>query len=554
MAQRNARLAIALLDPPLLETCRMDDHYRPLFEKNPLPMWVVDLETYRFLAVNDAAVRHYGYSREEFMTMSAKDVRPPADVPALLDAVAEAARRWPAPVGGARATWRHRKRSGELIDVEIRWSPVSFEGRRASLALITDTTESKHTEERLRRQARFVQVLQDVAVAANQATSVDEALQFCLDRVCEHTGWPVGHVYLVDPETHDHLQPTKLWHLSDAERFAPFRAITEATPLSIGEGLPGEVLRSGRALWIEDVTRAANFPRAPRARECGLRAALGLPVLVGSTVVGVLEFFLTEARQPDEEMLHVLGHTGAQIGRVMERQRADTELRKSRELFRTLAGRVQSVREEEQSRIARQVHDELGQRLTAMRLDLSWLARRLDGESEAARHRVDQMIEGVDATLDVVREITAELRPAMLEDLGLPAAIEWLTQRFARQSGIAATFESRLPDASVDRDRALAAFRIVQEALTNVARHARATRVTVTGEAADGELRLEVLDDGRGIAAQDLAKPRALGLVGMRERANAYGGTVSIVPSPGRGTRVLVRIPLPDPRGATAFP
>ena len=155
---------------PVMTPPRVDP-YEAGFVRHPLPMWIVDLESCRFLAVNDAAVRHYGFSREEFLAMSATEVRPPEDVPALLDAVAEAARGWPETVMTAPATWRHRKKSGELIDVEIYWSPIEFEGHPASLAMLSDTTDRKLAEKRLYHQARLLQALQDVAVAANQATS-----------------------------------------------------------------------------------------------------------------------------------------------------------------------------------------------------------------------------------------------------------------------------------------------------------------------------------------------------------------------------------------------
>jgi PAS domain S-box-containing protein len=512
-------------------------------------MWIVDLESCRFLAVNDAAIHHYGYSREEFLAMSATELRPPEDVPLLLTAVAEAARGWPETGMTAPATWRHRKKSGELIEVEIYWSPIEFEGRPASLAMLSDTTDRKLAEKRLHHQARLLQALQDVAVAANQATSVDEALQHCLNRLCVLTGWPVGHIYLLGDEP-DLLVPTKLWYLADPKRFEAFRAQTESMPMRAGVGLPGRVLATGKPTWVEDPNLDRNFPRSTSSRESGLRAGFGFPILVGSSIAGVMEFFLTEARAPDPEMLHAMSHTGAQVGRVLERERAAQELRQSRELFRELARRLQSIREEEQSRISREIHDELGQQLSAIRFDVASIQKRVGASSDSVGERLEHALEGLDATIESVRKIAGELRPALLEDLGLAAAIEWLTQWFASQYRIPATVEGTLPDASVDKERAVAAYRILQEALTNVARHAQASRVTVRADVVNGELCMEVRDDGRGVSTQDLAKARVFGVVGMRERASAFGGSVTVERAEGGGTRVLLCLPLGSPAGA----
>ncbi|HEY3238272.1 MAG TPA: EAL domain-containing protein [Acidimicrobiia bacterium] len=184
-----------------------------------------------------------------------------------------------------------------------------------------------------RREQAFLQLLKAIAVAANEAATVDEALQRALDEVCAYTGWAVGHVYL--PEGPDMLVPTSLWHLKD-EALRPFRDVTEQTPLPFHIGLPGRVAASGRPAWVPDVTIDDNFPRWKTAREVGIRAALGFPVLLEGEVVAVLEFFTTERLDPDESLLELATHLGTQLSRVVERRRAEDALRAGEERLRAV--------------------------------------------------------------------------------------------------------------------------------------------------------------------------------------------------------------------------
>jgi transcriptional regulator with GAF, ATPase, and Fis domain len=169
--------------------------------------------------------------------------------------------------------------------------------------------------------------LQRIAVAANEASSVEEAMQIAVDEVCTHTGWPVGHVYLTDSAAE--LVPTTTWHLESEQRYQVFKQVTEATRLTPGIGLPGRVLARGTPAWIMDVTEDPNFPRARQARDIGVRAGFAFPVLIGTEVAAVLEFFSSEALEPDEPLLEVMAHIGTQLGRVIERKRAEETLKES---------------------------------------------------------------------------------------------------------------------------------------------------------------------------------------------------------------------------------
>ncbi|MFI5180975.1 MAG: PAS domain-containing sensor histidine kinase [Thermoanaerobaculia bacterium] len=346
------------------ELVASEQRYRLLFERNPLPMWVYDRETLRFLAVNEAAVKHLGYSRDEFRTMTVIDIRPEEERPRLRAEVRD--------IEGYRFSgpWKLRKKDRAIVNVEILSHDMPFAERPARVVLANDVTERLVAEERLRR-------------------SYDE--------------------------------------------------------------------------------------------------------------------------------------------------------------LRALSARLETVREEESKRIAREVHDEVGQALTALKMDVSEVERVLarSGKTpELVARRLSAMGRLLDDTMDVIHRISTELRPGVLDDLGLEEAVDWQLDEFRQRTGIACRFESGLVAASIDGGRATAVFRALQELLTNVARHSGARNVGVRLSAEDGRLTLEVQDDGRGIAAGEIEAPNSFGLLGVRERVAHVGGSVVIHGESGRGTRVSVSIPL----------
>ena len=233
---------------------------------------------------------------------------------------------------------------------------------------------------------------------------------------------------------------------------------------------------------------------------------------------------------------------------ITERRKAEEALKMSRRQLRALSARLQSAREEERASVAREIHDELGQMLTALKNNLDWLERKI-GEREQDRSlnplldRIVECEEMADAAIVTVQRIATELRPGMLDHLGLAAALQQEAAGFQKRSGI--TCEVQLPaDApKLPREVATAIFRIFQEALTNVARHAKATTVRARLEATAERVTLSMEDDGRGIRPEDVSGSRSLGLLGMRERATVLGGDVAIEPVTPRGCRVTVRLP-----------
>ena len=226
--------------------------------------------------------------------------------------------------------------------------------------------------------------------------------------------------------------------------------------------------------------------------------------------------------------------------RTAEIRAAETELQASQAQLRELAGFLQTVREEERTRIARELHDELGQALTALRIDLGWLRGKCSAVDPAVPDRLASSLGLVERTVDAVRRISEDLRPAMLDSLGLAAAVEHHVSQFSERSGIPCRLEMNREEFEVAGEVATALFRVIQEALTNVARHAAAASVEVRIDEADGEIRLSVRDDGKGIDTP--AGRRTFGLLGMRERIEMLGGNLNIDSRPGQGTCVQARL------------
>ena len=204
-----------------------------------------------------------------------------------------------------------RDASGDPLEVIGSWSDIS---------------KRKQAEAALREQTASVALLQAVAVAANEAATVEEAMRLCLERVCAHTGWPAGHVHVLAEDGTGELVPTAIWHTDAPARYAAFRETTARMRFASGAGLPGRVLASGKPAWIIDVAHDPDFPRVRAAIEAGIRAGFGFPVLIGHEVVAVLEFFAEEALEPDEPLLELMANVGTQLGRVVERKRAEEAL------------------------------------------------------------------------------------------------------------------------------------------------------------------------------------------------------------------------------------
>jgi PAS domain S-box-containing protein len=320
----------------------------------------------------------------------------------------------------------------------------------------------------------------------------------------------------------------------------------------LGEGIPGWVLQYKVPYGTSD---AAHDPviQHELAINADVRSIICTPIL--DSVGEVLGYFDIRNKQDgegftisDQEMLMALAPAAsiAIQNALAYQQRLTTvaELNESSRQLQALAANLELAREEERTQIARELHDQLGQALTAMKYDLAWLTDRLVQKDSTLAQKAKAITEQMDTMVKTVRRISTELRPGMLDDLGLAASIEWQARDFEKRTGIVCAVSVPAEDLPLERAQSVALFRIFQEALTNVARHAGAQHIEVKLFATPETLTLQVHDDGRGIQKQEIAGLHSLGLLGMRERAKRLGGAFDIQGKRGDGTIVTVSIPV----------
>ena len=339
-----------------------ENKYRLLFNQNPMPMWMISLPERDFLDVNPAALAHYGYTKEEFLKMNVRDIRPADDVKKM----EEANVNFPTGINNA-GLWRHKKNDGSIIQVNIITHDIIYEGKEAKLVLANDLTEKVLAEE---------------------------------------------------------------------------------------------------------------------------------------------------------------------------------NLKKSHEELRQLATYLENIRESERTHMAREIHDELGQQLTGLKMDISWLNRKIQTTDKEVQNKIKETIQLIDTTVITVRRIATQLRPSILDDLGLIAAMEWQSAEFQKRAEIKTGFKTNRPNALVKPEIATGVFRIYQESLTNVLRHAAATEVNTVLTINGDNLELIITDNGKGFNPQDIEHKKTLGLLGMKERTLLMGGKYEISGKPAVGTSVRIIVPL----------
>lgn len=518
----------------------------------------------------------------------------------------------------------------------------------------------------LKQTASRVQLLEDIASAANASNDIEQLLKYAMERICEHTGWPVGHVYLRHDQPDPVLIPTTIWHLDDPEKFAALRQVTESTRFAPNEGLSGRVLASRKPEWVADLTEIHGFNRLSIPEDQPLKSGLFFPVLVGEEVAAVLEFFSKQTLEPEAELQDLLGHIGVQLGRVFERVRAERQLKesearfrmifedaalgidlvdmqgnivesnltlqemlgysaeelrnknfsdithpddreKSRALFQELVDgkrdkfqmekrylhkdgsviwtrlgvslfrdeyqgqryaiamienftaqkhiqeelaeverRLIDSREAERLQLAQELHDGPVQDLLAISYQFTGLRDAFQDENRLMQF--NQSYSMLQQVMRTLRAICGELRPPTLTPFGLEKAIRsHVAQIEEARPGISFDLEL-MNDGKILPERVrLALFRIYQQAVLNVLRHASASKIFIQFHFDDEKVNLTVKDDGNGFQVPErpveLVRQGHFGLVGSAERAQAVGGKLWIESEIGQGTTVSVVVP-----------
>lgn len=503
-----------------------EEQHRLLFEKSPHPLWVCDLETLKFLHVNEAATRHYGYSRDEFLSMTIKDIRPPEDIPRLLEVLpmVENSPRIP-------GEWRHCKKDGTVIDVELAIHNMVYRGRRARLTLVTDVTERKRAEETTRA---FLRISEKVSALLDVDKLLDELMKEALALVHAEGGC----AGLVKPEGVGCST-----YVMRSGGSIPF-----TYSWALGEGMPGWVLQHKKAYVTN---RAATDPQIlPEIRNrFHVRTAISTPIIDSSGAI--IGFFNVHNKMDglaftvaDQAKLAAVAHTAAM---AIQNALAYKKLKDADAVLTKLLQRLVSAQEDERRRVARELHDEAGQALTSLLVRLK--AAEEESSADLMRGRLAELRGLAADILQEMHRLAWGLHPAVLDDLGLEETIRHYSAEFGRAHGIRVDIQAFNPG-SVRLPRAVETtlYRIIQEALTNVAKHAEAHTVGIVIQHTPSNVRLIVEDDGRGFDLRKLRENETtaahLGIYGMTERAALLSGTVTVESTPGQGTTMYVCLPL----------
>ena len=540
---------------------------------------------------NPAAERLYGYSAAEAVGKPIAVVAPPGGEPEIERNTL--ALRQGVAVGPYEA--QRRRRDGRMIWVSVTVSPIrDGSGRVVGMSgIVRDITDRKRAEAELARLASFPQMIPMPVVEIDTAGSVSfmnpEAERLFTDlrdapslhpfvagawvlagesrragrrlhsrEVRVGRKWYLQDISALPDGSHLRIYAsdiTERKRAEDAVRTSNTRFRELFNRMSSGVAVYEAIDDGGDFIFADFNPAAEKMEKVSREDILGKRVSEMFP---GLKAFGVFEVFqrVWQTGQPeffpgniyrDENGLESWRESWvfrlptreivAIYNEITERKQAETALR-------ALARHLDAVREEEHTRMAREIHDELAQSLTALRLDLSWLAKKVPAGGQAVRDKLAEMVVLTNATIEAGRRIASELRPPILDDLGLIAALEWFVQDFARRTNLRATLDVGPKEPAVDGPLAVTAYRIVQEALNNVVRHAEANRVTVRLGEQGGALVLEITDDGRGMHADAAVSAQSFGIVGMRERAAAHGGALEVASAPGGGTVVRATIPL----------
>jgi PAS domain S-box-containing protein len=403
-------------------------------------------------------------------------------------------------------------------------------GGRVGLAIEDVTVQT--LERRLQQGEQ--RVLEMIAAGAPLADSLAALIRI----VEEHSPPMMGSVLLVSADG------SHVVHGAGPSLPPDYMRGIDGSPIGPRAGSCGTAAFFKRAVIVTDIqTDPLWDDYRALALAHGLRACWSTPILTADDrVLGTFAFYYRVVLAPAPGDVAIIERAARVAGIAIERKQLEEQLRE-------LSAHVEAALEDERAGIAREIHDEIGQSLTALKMDVAWIARRAANgvepvPREALLEKLDAMSALTDRVIGQIRRISSELRPGVLDDLGLVAAIEWQAQDFETRSAITCTLRASGSDAAIGRRESTAVFRVFQEALTNVSRHARAERVDVRIDVSPELLSLEVRDDGVGITPDAARNPKSLGLLGMRERAHRLGGTVTVGAVEPTGTRVTLVVPI----------
>ena len=517
-------------------------YLQPIINSLEDELIVIDRD-YRIVEVNEAVLLKNGKHRQEVIGKHCYEVshgrrkpcRPPRhECP--INVVWETGK--PARVTHTHIYYVKGEKRERYIDIIA--SPITdSQGNVTAVTeLMRDVTEARELELETAEAHRYLSALNSVASVVSQSLDLDTVLSNALDKTLEIMKGEIGGILLLYKERQ--MLCYRVYRgLSD-------KYVGEMC-LSLGEGIAGKVAQTGEAVLVEDISTDPRAAHPDLITAEGLRAFASVPLRSKEKVLGVINIASYETRKFSLEDIQLLESIAAQIAIAIENAKLHQEVQHKEEMRGELLREIFSIQEEERRRIARELHDETSQSLASLAASLEAVAGTLPASADKAKAGL-RKVQGLSISiLDEINNLIYELRPTLLDDLGLIAATRWLVDNNLRAEGVRVNFNT------VGRQRRLppqvetTLFRVMQEAISNIVKHAHAKNASVSLHFKSSVVRVHVRDDGRGFDVEEAVsskdRPRGLGLVGMKERVELVNGTLNIRSRPGGGTEIDIEIP-----------
>ena len=495
-------------------------------------------------SVNLAVGKLFGYRQAELVGRNVRLLMTDPDRERFDTFLSNYTRTGQSTLGGAAQEAVARRRDGTTFPIYLSIGNFSLAGKRYFTGIIHDISERQRAdfalkklnetlELQVRERTASIRLLQDVAVIANEANSVEEAFRAALARVCRFPNWEAGHVFLRSSTVPEELVDTEIWSGQRLTRYRRLMAATKDTVLRANEGPLGEVISTRQSVWLADLAADATFNRGAEAASAGLATLAACPVLVGNEVVAVIELFSENPVPPDQIFLDVMKQVGTALGRVIERNHLQRQL-------------IDAVWEQHR-RLGQELHDTLGQALTGILMLADSITKRLKARDVPEADKLGEMVTMIQQAKMDVRQMSKGLYPVDVDAQGLLAALDDLALATEQRTRIRCVF---LGDPAVhisDNEVATHLYRIAQEAILNAVKHGKPTRIMVGLKKPRGLVTLTIRDDGIGLplaraehagSSNSQSAVGGLGMHIMRYRAQAMGADLTIKAAEDGGTEV----------------
>lgn len=480
---------------------------------------------------NPAFVEMFGFTEEELKESNVIELVAPSDREKVVQKIRylyNDGLEYP-------SEYKALNKEGRLIPIEVFSRRIIYDGNPGILSVVIDITERKRVEEELRNERDLAQKYLDIAGVLFVVVGADQKIHLINKRGCEILEYEESEI--LGKNWWNHFIPRR----NRREVKAIFQQLMLGNTELVEYHENSVLTKSGEEkiiAWhntvltdeeggiIGTLSSGEDITERKRAGEELMKHQIHLEELVEERTTRLKAINETLRKE------------------IQERKKTEDELSQSREELRKLSLHLEFAREKERARIAREIHDELGQALSILQMDLAWIETNIAAEKEIVLKKITYMSEFIGKIMDEVQRISGELRPSVLDHLGLPAALSWQAQDFYKRTGIQCNLFIQSKDIQLDPDQSSGLFRVFQETLTNILRHANASKITVKLEQNNGQVQLVIKDNGVGIQKEKISGPNSFGLIGMRERVHMLNGKLKIKGVPNKGTSITVSIPL----------